>query len=194
MLNVKGQLERMGYVMESPIRSLQIAREQIEKSSNPHTAAVKIIADIIGQNDVSLPDDVDPKLIAMGVVERTVRANGDVPEGIVDAVSQHVRNLMINPATSWMFLREEYRKEAEQELKMIVEDVDVKVPVKEDGSIKKGGKQILARELYKKHILEADQPMSTQDFIALLMKHLDMTKSGATTYAYNCKRDLGAKE
>lgn len=40
--------------------------------------------------------------------------------------------------------------------------------------------------LYKQHVI--DQQMPSRDFIALLMKSLNMTKAGATTYAYNAKK------
>ena len=70
------------------------------------------------------------------------------------------------------------------------EGIDDKVEVKADGKIKKGGKQILAAELYKKHVVETENPVDNQGFIKILMAELGMTKAGATTYAYNCKKQF----
>jgi hypothetical protein len=36
--------------------------------------------------------------------------------------------------------------------------------------------------------------MTNQQFIALVMKELKMSKPGATTYAYNAKKELGEPE
>lgn len=60
------------------------------------------------------------------------------------------------------------------------------VVIKSNGKIKKGGKQVLALQLFKTHVVE--KSVSNQEFVAVLMKELDMTKAGATTYAYNTKK------
>lgn len=75
-----------------------------------------------------------------------------------------------------------------------VEGVETTVKLNAQGKIKKGGKQILANELYTKHVLNATEPMTNKDFIALLMKELEMSKPGATTYAYNARNTLGVVE
>ena len=67
----------------------------------------------------------------------------------------------------------------------VAEGISTKVEVKADGKIKKGGKQVLAAEMYALHVTNSKTPMSNQEFIALLMKELGMTKAGATTYRYN---------
>jgi hypothetical protein len=95
-----------------------------------------------------------------------------------------------NPEFSWMYT-EAPRVTVAADVKQVVKGIDMKVAVKANGKIKKGGKQILAAELYKKFVLEATKAATNQEFIAILVKELDMSKSGATTYAYNCKKQLG---
>ena len=71
----------------------------------------------------------------------------------------------------------------------VVSSVDVKVEVKDNGQMKKGGKQIIALELYKKFVVDAEEgnKLSNSDFVKLLMKELGMSLAGSRTYAYNCK-------
>ena len=63
-----------------------------------------------------------------------------------------------------------------------------------DGSIKKGGKELLAVELYKKYTSELNgAPYQNQAFIAILVAQLGMSKAGATTYNYNMKKKFGGE-
>jgi hypothetical protein len=39
-------------------------------------------------------------------------------------------------------------------------------------------------------VVDAEVPLTNQGFIKLLMDELDMSKAGATTYSYNCKKAL----
>lgn len=50
----------------------------------------------------------------------------------------------------------------------------------------KGEKQTKAAVLF-----EANKTMAQSDLVALFMKELDMTKAGATTYAYNQRKAAG---
>jgi hypothetical protein len=52
---------------------------------------------------------------------------------------------------------------------------------------KKGMKQVAAKAIY-----DANIEKSNQEIIKLFMTQLDMTKSGATTYLYSCKKNSGA--
>jgi hypothetical protein len=76
------------------------------------------------------------------------------------------------------------------EMKQISASVEVQVEIKEDGKIKKGGKQVLAAALYQKHVTHAEVPMTNQEFIELLIDELQMTKAGATTYRFNMSKQF----
>lgn len=52
----------------------------------------------------------------------------------------------------------------------------------------------LATELYAEHVTNAKKPLTNMEFVELLVKELGMTKSGARTYAYNCKAAAAKKE
>lgn len=75
----------------------------------------------------------------------------------------------------------------------VVAGIDMKVSVNKDGKIKKGGKQVLAAELYKKYVKDAAVPLDNQGFISVLVKELGMSKAGATTYNYNLKKEFGGQ-
>ncbi len=77
------------------------------------------------------------------------------------------------------------------EQKQVVEGISVKVEVKSDGRIKKGGKQVLCEEMFKKYILETDTPMSNKEFLALIMDKLQLSKAGANTYFFNVRKAAG---
>jgi hypothetical protein len=68
----------------------------------------------------------------------------------------------------------------------VVEGIDTKVVVHASGKIKKGGKQLLAKEMYQKNVVEGG--MVNKEFVQLLIKELDMTLQGANTYAYNMRK------
>ena len=63
----------------------------------------------------------------------------------------------------------------------------VTVAKKSDGSIKKGGKKVIAINLYKEHVVK--NGMDSKDFIKLLMKEADMNEGGARTYYHICKKE-----
>lgn len=191
MLNVKGQLERMNLCLHSPLLSMQLMRDRIDNAADPRTFAIDVIEQLTGIKKV-YENALDAKLIAMGVVEKTVKAEGEIadPEEMLMKIENHVKSMRENPTMSWMFAVEEKRAR-EQNLQNVIEGVDVKVAIKDNGKIKKGGKQVLLEALYRKHVLEAATPATNQEFIAILMKELNMSKAGATTYAYNAKKLYG---
>lgn len=54
---------------------------------------------------------------------------------------------------------------------------------------KKGDKQRRAIDLY-----EANKTKTNAEVVAVFMKELDMSKAGATTYVYNCKKGIFKKD
>ena len=65
------------------------------------------------------------------------------------------------------------------------------MPVKADGSIKKGGRAILIEELYRKYVLEGTEPVTRKQMIDLFVKEVGMTPAGASTYFANAKAKFG---
>lgn len=190
MLNIKGQLEHLSLNMDSPIHSMQTVRDQINEAPNPTAFAQDLIKQLTGL-ERKYDEPVIARMVAMGIVEQAVRLQGEIadPEMFVLSQEARVNSLRQNKDVAWMFVQTE--RDVQEENLQSIAGTEIKVAIKDNGKIKKGGKQVIAAELYKMHVLTAATPLSNQQFIALLVKELGMSKSGATTYAYNAKRQLG---
>lgn len=163
----------------------------IDNSKTPMQKAVSLIKDIIGV-DAAFEDVRKARLVAMLVGEKAVRSAYmiDDEDIFLRECDEAIDKRLTDPKNAWMYVAANPLM-APVEKVQVVADIDVKVEVKANGKIKKGGKQVLAAELYKKRVLEAKTPATNQEFIACLVKELGMSKAGATTYAYNCKKQLG---
>lgn len=187
MINAKPVLAHMGFSITSPSRVVEEIRSAIESSDHPLKKANQLITDITGveakYTDIVLARHV-AQYIAQNVVTHDIL---DVEEALI-AAEQHSANVV--KSQPWAFVKDDPVVGVDETVATVVEGIDVKVAVKSDGKIKKGGKQVLAVELYKKHVVEATTPATNQEFIAILMKELGMTKAGATTYRYNMAKQF----
>lgn len=189
MINAKPVLAHMGLTVTSPSRIVEEIRDVIESASSPLKKANQIITDLT-EIKAAYTDLVLARHVAQYVAQIAVAHESfDAEETIMVAEAHSAKLIGQMP---WAFVKEDNgtmfnhneRNEA------VVEGIDVKVAVKSDGKIKKGGKQVLAAELYKKHVVDATTPATNQEFIAILMKELGMTKAGATTYRYNMAKQF----
>jgi hypothetical protein len=171
--------------------SVQRIREVITEAVDPLAKAKAIIKDILGL-ETTYTDELKARIVAQKVGEQSFKANHNIDdaEALLKVCEEYTDKFITNPANAWMFVKDE-TPTVVSHVVQVVKGIDVKVAVKANGKIKKGGKQILAAELYKKYVLEATTAATNQGFIAILEKELGMTKAGATTYAYNCKKQLG---
>lgn len=187
MINAKPVLLHMGLTATSPSRIVEEIRDTIEEAGNPLKKANQIIADLT-QLPASYTDLTLARHVAQYVAQIAVAHESfDAEETIMVAEAHSAKIIGTMP---WAFVKEEATTGQGETKSAIVEGIDVKVAIKSDGKIKKGGKQILAAELYKKHVTESETPLSNQDFIKVLMKELGMTKAGATTYRYNLAKQF----
>lgn len=151
-------------------------------------------SDIINVVDERLELDCE-LMVAQGVTEMVVKNVGqplDEAEVLANAKAR-VARLMSAPQHQWMFAKPE-PTEVSGEMQTVAAGIELKVAVKADGSIKKGGKELLAVELYKQYNESLNgAPYENQAFIAILVKQLGMTKAGATTYNYNMKKKFGGQ-
>lgn len=196
MLNTEKVFERLA-LGNSRITSVIAVREAIEAEtdSNRKAKAEDLIFQLLGVK-VVYEDREKARFVAMKVAEEAWKVNHKIDDEatFLHDVEVKIDAFMTNPRNHFMFVKPEGYSAEPVEMKAIVTGVTTEVAIKKDGSIKKGGKEILARDLYKLHVLESKEPLSNQGFIAVLMKELDMSKAGATTYAYNCKKALGEPE
>ena len=178
-------LTQMDFDTTSITRMVQQIRDCITNASNPVDKAQRLVR-AITSIDVKLPD-VETAIpftqyVAKAAIEEAEELKDHQP--LIDRAFEHVSELF--KKHPWSAPRAEDQT-ASGPVVAVCDGIDVKVEVKADGSLKKGAKQILADELYKKHML-VDVPLTNQQFIAILMTELKMTKAGSTTYAYNCKK------
>lgn len=182
-------LTQMDFDTTSITRMVQQIRDCITNAANPVTRAQSIVRAITAI-DVKLPDIETAipftQYVAKAAVETAEELKDHQP--IIDRAFERVSELF--KKHPWSAPRAEDQT-ASGPVVAVCDGIDVKVEVKADGKIKKGGKQILAAELYKKHVIDAETPVDNQGFIKILMSELGMTKAGATTYAYNCKKAAG---
>lgn len=196
----------MNFNPVSPLGAVQHVRELVMDGSNytagAGTACInKLLGTNLTRNDLvaGVEDTVAAEyemMVAQGVAEVVVKNVGQpLDEAVVLANSKaRVARLMSAPQHQWMFAKAEPTSYGGATTNVAVAaGIEMKVAIKADGSIKKGGKELLAAELYKKHVLESATPVDNQGFIAILVKELGMTKSGATTYNYNMKKKFGGK-
>lgn len=191
MLNTKAVFERLE-LGTSGLQALQAIRTKIDEAIDPVAKANELINTMIGINR-SYDEKKFARLVAMAVADNAFKSNHEIAdvEEFLSGAEDRVRKLMSDPNMQFLFVESPKTTTTVDVEMKTVEGTDMKVAVKANGKIKKGGKEVLALELYKKHVLEASTAATNQEFIAVLMKQLQMSKAGATTYAYNCKKKLG---
>lgn len=124
------------------------------------------------------------RMTAQALVEAMVRAGESFdPTMAIILAGERARKFRNNPANKFMF---EQDVGTVKDFTVTKDVAGVKVEVKADGKIKKGGKQEAADALYQEHVVNGGK--SSSEFLEVLMKQLDMTKAGARTYMYNSKK------
>lgn len=199
-MNVSPALAHFGIDTNSAVKAVQQVREYIEKDNDGVDSAINLVDHVIGQKIDGVmfnePKVGTPEMWAMhfaqAVVEYCIKQNCEIDnaQAAIDAALVRTEKFIMKPSNKWMFAQEEVATTTGGEVKAVSAHVDVKVEVKATGQIKKGGKQVLAVALYQKHVVEAVEKPTNQWFKELLMKEVGMTAAGATTYAYNCDKDL----
>jgi len=191
MLNVSHVLKHLNISQTSVAMATSEVGQLVRNSAVPMETARMFVNDVL-----SLPVIFDEPIYAGLVCKHIIKFVVDNECVIdIDSVDEILENAQVyateycnNPANSYMWAELDETINSDAGHKQVATGIETKVAVKSDGKIKKGGKQILAAEMYKKFVIDAEIPLINQEFIALLMKELDMTKAGATTYSYNCKK------
>lgn len=169
---------------------VQAIREHIEMAPNPIARAGAIIDTMIGVIP-PIDDARYGRVLAQRIAVMIDAAGYKVAcvNELVAAADVYARKYINDPNKAWMWV-----VDAEAAVAQAPVVVDGVVTQAVPGKIKKGGKQVLVLELYKAHVLEAETPLSNQEFVQVVMKELQMSKAGATTYAWNAKKELGEPE
>lgn len=190
MLNVTHTLDRMEISSTSVSRAINVVSELIMATEDYCKESTKLIKSILSL-DMTFTDPNLARLTAMAMIELVVKAKGEIAdeEALLTAAADRAIVFYTNPKHQWMYAREVTVDT--KETKAVATGIDVKVAVRADGTIGRGGKQVLALELFKKHVLESATPLSNADFVKLLMKELQMTLPGARTYSHNLRKQNG---
>ncbi len=202
MLNVIPILNRMVIRTSSVVFAVADAASYVNCSPDPIKASKRLFKELL-EVDVDISDAVYGRIAAKALVDQLVRKQGiiaDLPKAdigvereindercIIAAVAlAYADTFVADPSNSYLWSARE--ESADEEPIDVVKGLDCKVNVNADGKIRKGGKQILAAELFSKYITNAEVPMTNKEFVELLVKELGMSKAGATTYGYNLRK------
>lgn len=190
MLDITAAMTHLSIPLNSPTAAIRTVAEKFEgENVDVIGLATKMVKEMIGA-DVVFTEGNEARLVVMALAEAASNCEGKFEDETAALLRAQTRAAehMANKANTWMYVKKVHA--VPTEVKTVVEGMTA-VAVKADGTIKKGGKQVLAAELYTKHVLNAATPSTNQEFIKILVKELGMSKAGATTYAYNCKKSLG---
>lgn len=187
MISAKTALSHYKIHPLSPAAAVQDVRMVIEDSSNPLDKAHQIISSITGL-DRKYKSLLRAIHVAQCVAETAVKNDlFDAEEAVIKAEKHSDR---IHAEQPWI-TSVAAKSTASTTFVAFVEGLDFEVPVNKDGGIKKGGKKILTEELYKKHVLLTETPITNSEFVKLLVSQLGITTSCARTYAFNVSRAMG---
>lgn len=184
MISAKTTLTKLGFTIESTSRIVQEVREIIELSPTPLVRASKLIKDVI-EEDITFTDIKEAIIVAQYVVMTLAQHDEYDQELALHEGLKKVEQMKLDQPFAWV--RPETQTSKGETSESVGEGLSA-VTIKADGKIKKGGKQLLAAELYKKHVTDSDTPVENAEFIQILVSKLGMSKPGATTYASNCRK------
>lgn len=175
-------LERLDISTTSVIRAVQDVRQRVETSASPKSEALRIISEITGET-IDVESNIDALHIAQSVVENAIlQKETFVPEKALELAHKRVEQYRNNPALQYIYVAENQLQQNETQ-----EIAGVSVVINENGKIKKGGKALIAKQLFKE--LVVDKKMSKKDFIEQLMQQCKMSRAGATTYEHNVRKE-----
>lgn len=179
MISVTQVLDRLHIDSQSRLRAVQDIRTLVENSPSPLSAARSIISNLVPAGvDVDIDDEIEARMTAQHLVDRAL-CLGDKYDPNQELLKAAQKIAAFHKSDPWFFWTKTYST-----IETTTEDRQgVAVQVKADGTLKKGGKQVIAQALYAEH-----KALDNQSIIKIFMKELDMSKAGATTYLYNCKK------
>ena len=203
MLDVRPALNHFGISSTSAMHAVQQVRQYIEDGGDTdrlqRTNALlqKVLGVQLQPAELARPvgDAYDYAItITQAAVESVIKQDGvvDNVDLLITNAKARAEQFITNPAHAWMFAKPEVTSVSTTEV-AVASGIEMKVAVSSAGKIKKGGKQLLAAELYKLHVVNSATPVDNQGMIKILMKELGMSKAGATTYNYDLKKKFGGK-
>lgn len=193
MLDTTHVFDRLRIDHRSSVIACQEVGNLIRDSATPLTTSSKLFNDFLSL-DVRFDDEVYARIACKSMVKQIVDAKNivDDPQVILDNANVYAKSFCEDPKWSYLWSRPESVTVTADVQVQVVKELDTKVAVKESGEIKKGGKQVLNLELYKKLVVDAEVPLTNVQYIERIMKDLGMSLAGARTYAYNARKHFNS--
>lgn len=190
MLNVSHVLDRNQIRTWNVTHAVADIGAKVNDSSDPLYTATKLFNDILNV-PVKFTDTIHARIAVKHMIRDVLTykclIDEDDIQSIIDQAIEYANEFCDDPSNSYLWTHSDNESVIKPTIQ-VVEGIEMKVAVRDDGKIKKGGKQLLAAELYDKFIKLSTTPLSNKEFVQVLCDKLDMTKQGATTYAYNLRK------
>lgn len=190
MLNLNHTLQHLDISTTSVCRAIQTVRAMVGEGEQALRNASKLILDLINVT-VSFKDENEARVTAQAVVEAVIKAKGIVPDeqalfdAAVKRADAHLKEF------DWAYRAYESTDPLAVPETIQIEGTELHVEVKSDGKVKRGGKQLICAELFRKYVIESQTPCDNACFVQILIKEAGMSLAGARTYATNLRREHG---
>ena len=169
------------------------AVQQVRVSCEDKGYTAKVMYNILFDHELKAdkPEQVaDTEVWQMSVLQAAVTIAIKQPEmraeHLLEAAIAHAASRVVKPSNRWMYgVATKSTGEPVVSAAPTVSVGEVKVELNANGKIKKGGKGVLAEQIYLE--MKAGGAVDNKKLIEQLMTKLDMSKSGATTYAWNLR-------
>lgn len=173
--NIINALQRLGIDTKSPTMAITNVGALIREGN---FTPEDLLDKIVGSKPPKFDNDIVGRVACQAVVEHIVKNKLDQFDVIevLHIADARVEGLKLtNP---------ELFKTNEKTAKPKTDEV----VINDDGSVKKGGKQILAKKLFKERF--HGKEFANKDLVEALIKECGLTKAGANTYSYNLRKQI----
>lgn len=187
MLNISTALTHVGIRNDTYLGAVQDVNAKFKEAGENGQVklGVALVNDLLGIK-AEFADGIEALLTTQYIVDVAVRNAGEVEDADIAlaAALRKAEAFRNKESNKWIFAQKAETVDSSTQ-ETVTEMTDVKVAIKADGSIKKGGRQVLAAALYEKYVVLPEVKPTNAWFKELLVKELGMTSAGASTYAYN---------
>lgn len=190
MLDTTHVLLRNNIRTESVVFAVADTTNLIMESVSPLHTAAKLFMDVLSVriefDDVVFARIAAKHMIRDVLVSKCIIDSDDI-DMLVEQALEYATTFCASPSNAYLWSKPD-GDVPEPEQVTEIEGIQVQVAIKDNGKIKKGGKALLAAELFQTYVINATVQLSNVEFVSMLMEKLDMTKAGATTYAYDLRK------
>jgi hypothetical protein len=160
-------------------RAIADVRFLIENDASPVDRAKKLIYELTGVNVVAKQDSAILH-VAQYVVKQVFTMESFNPEFAIEQALASAKKL-------WNEVGSHYEQPKELPDNKAGVCIPQPVVIKADGRIKKGGKQVLAQQIFD----EFHSTLTSAELLLKLQSDADLTQAGAATYLYNMRKAAG---